>query len=119
MFERANCRQCRNCIEKQPSCKIGQARAGDVAQPLHHFLIGDGPAVKHHLPGDLSGAGGRAFLAHQQLGADLRASTVDFLLMDDLRGLAQLLDNDRHQFRQVVAASGRMHAEDAGIGKPQ
>lgn len=119
MFERANCRQCRNCIEKQPSCKIGQARAGDVAQPLHHLFIRNGSAVKHHLAGDLAGAGSRAFLAHQQLRADLRTGPVDFLLVDGLRGLAQLLQNDGNQFRQVVAAGGRMHAEDAGIGKPQ
>ena len=115
MFERANCGQCRNCIEKQPSCKIGQAVLRDVLEALHHLLIGDRPAVKHHLPGHLAGAGGRAFLPHQQLRADLRAGAVDFFLMDGLRRLAQFLQNDRHQFRQVVAAGGRMHAEDAGI----
>ncbi|QTK79369.1 hypothetical protein AT6N2_C1661 [Agrobacterium tumefaciens] len=117
MFERANGGQCRNCIEKQASCKIGQTLPGDVLQTRHHLLIGNGATIQHHLPGDLAGAGGGAFLSHQQLCPDLCAGTVDFFLMDNLGRLAQFIDDDRHQLRQIVAAGRGMHAEDACIGK--
>ena len=87
MFERTNGGECRYCLEKQPSCKIGQAFTGNVLQARHHLLIGDGATIKHHLPGNLAGAGCRAFLSHQQLRTDLRTGAVDFVLMisEDLR----------------------------------
>ena len=94
MFERANGGQCRNCIEKQASCKIGQTLPGNVLQTRHHLLIGNGATIQHHLPGDLAGAGGGAFLSHQQLCPDLCAGTVDLVLMDNLGRLAQFIDDE-------------------------
>ena len=117
LFDRADRRQCWNCIEKQPSGKIGEPLGGDAFQPFHHFRVRDRASVEHHLAGDLAGTRRRAFLAHQQLGADLGAGAVDFLLVNGFRRLAQLVEDDGHQRRQLVAAGRRMDAEDAGIGK--
>ena len=76
-------------------------------KPLHQFLVGDRPAVEHHLAGDLAGAGGRAFLAHQKLRADLRAGAVDLLLLDhidDLRSSSMMTGISSGRFSPPVAA---------------
>ncbi len=72
MIHRPDGRKRRYRIEKQAACEIRQALGGDAGKPFHHFLVRNGAAIEHHLPGDLAGAGSRALLAHQQLRADLR-----------------------------------------------
>lgn len=71
------------------------------------------------MPGHLAGARRRAFLAHQQLRADLGAGALGLFWIDRGRRLVQFVDDDGNQLRQVLAADRSMDAEDAGIRKTQ